>query len=201
VPTVAYSAALSQRIDAFARAGYHLYATDLATGLETYLGFVDRTALNLADVALPDGRYRVRVRAQGCFWLDYRLEERFLVAIEGGVPIYPLPVAADFGHSFQLTDTLLRWNWYAAEDTLAPQDWAIWTSLTSPVNTSGAPQYTVPAGGPGQYTAAIAQGQAPLYVALCARYSSSRGAIVTLDVPEPPPALDSPLNQSARFVP
>jgi hypothetical protein len=200
MPNVAYIARLTQRLDAHALAGYELFCTDLATGIETYLGFLDRDgALSLSGVALPDGRYRVRARASGCFWRGYRYEEKFLVAIQGGVPIYPLPEVLDLGYRYQLTDTVLRWTWFASEDTLAPDDWAIWTSLTEPVNVTGAPQYVVAAGSPGQYTATVAQGNAPLYAVVCARHGATRGAIALLTIPTPPAPIDSPANQSARF--
>jgi hypothetical protein len=200
MPNVAYITRLSQRFDAWVYSGYHVFCTNLATGVEVDLGFVARDGnLSLTGIGLADGRYRVRVRADGGLWMGCRYEAKFLVAIEGGVSIYPLPEVSDISYRYQLTDTLLRWNWFVSEDTLPPADWAIWTSLVSPVNTSGAPQYVTPAGGPGQYSASIAQGPAPLYVAACARYGVIRGAFALLTIPAPPAPIESPANQSARF--
>lgn len=181
------------------RSGYHLYAINQATGAETYLGFVSAAGpLTLAGVSLADGVYEVYARLSGYGWQNYRCISRFPLWISGGEIQTPLPAASAVAATFRYNDTLLTWTWNAQPGTVTPDDWAVWTSLTSPVDTSGAPTHVVSASGTGGYSQALAQGDAPLYVAVCSRLGATKGPLATLTIATPPADLVSPSNQRAR---
>jgi hypothetical protein len=183
--------------NAHTRSGYDLYARDLDTNTETHLGFIDAAGtLSLSGVAMPDGHYEIEVRLSGYFWRQHRHLTRFRVSISGGGPAAALPSVANLAASYNLTDTRLLWNWIAATGESTPDDFAIWTSLTEPVNTAGAPAHTVAATAPGDYAADIAQGAAPLHVSVCSRLGASRGAAALLTIPAPPPDAASPAAQT-----
>lgn len=188
-----------QDFEVHAHSGYQLYAKDLATGVVTALGFIPANGpLELTGVALADGDYEVEVRLQGYFWKDTRCVQRYPLRISGGEIFTPLPSVRNLAYYYNETDTRLSWTWATEVGTQTPTDFAIWTSLTDPVDTSGAPDYTVAASSPGDFSVNIAQAAA-LYVAVAARNGADIGPIALLTVPAPPAALDSPANQFTRF--
>jgi hypothetical protein len=188
---------LHHELVAQSRAGWDVWATNLDTGAETRLGFVAEATMALTGVVLADGHYLVRMRPQGQFWSGYRDDQSWLVAIEGGEVAIPLPLVQNLTYQFRAEDTLLTWNWLATHITFDPSDFGVWTSEVGPPETTGAPDYTVGAYGVGRYSAAIAQGDTPLWVAVRARRGGALGPVGRLELPAPPPLLASPPNQLA----
>lgn len=190
---------LHQDFEALTRSGYTLHARNIVTGTVTALGFVPADGdLQLTGVALADGDYEIEVRLQGYFWNDMRTQKRFPIRVLGGELITPLPTPRNLTYGFPTTDTRVNWSWVTEAGTVTPDDFAIWTSATEPVDTSGAPDYTVEATIPGEYAATIAQTTA-LFVAIAARSGVTKGPVATLAIPAPPELLDSPAGQFARF--
>lgn len=189
---------LVQPLSVFTRAGYLLYAYEMTTGAETYLGFVPSSGpLQLDAVALADGRYWIEVRLSGYCWQEHRILQRFPICISGGVPVEPLPAATDLSYRWDATATYVSWSWTSAPGDGTPIDWAIWTGAADPVDVSGVPAYAVASAGPGRYSKAVAQGAAALYVAIRARNGLDAGPVATLAIPAPPADLASPDNQAA----
>lgn len=190
---------LDLRLDAYAQSGYKLYALNLSTNIETYLGFAPAGGtLQLSGVSLADGSYMIRVTLAGYYWQDERVLQRFPVQIAGGVFVQPLPAISNLAYTFQLAGTLVTWNWLAQPGTVQPTDFALWTGATLPVDQSGAPAYTTAASSPGAYSILIAQA-GPINVAVCARNGSTQGPSQTISIPTPPVTLASPPNQFALF--
>lgn len=181
--------------------GYKLYARNVDTGVETYLGFVSATAapLQLAGVALSDGNYEIVVVLAGYCWPAERQTTRFAVRILGGAVYTPLPALAGLTYAYTETQTNLVWSWIAATGEDTPDDFAIWTAAALPVSTAGAPAYVVAAAGAGSYGQLITQGAAILYVAACSRKGAVKGPFALLTIPAPPGDVTSPDNQAAHY--
>jgi hypothetical protein len=188
-------------LSAWEPSGYRIYALNLATNAETYLGFVESAAapLQLAGVALADGQYEILIRLANRQWKDARQVARFPVTIAAAAVSTPLPMPTGLDYTYGLTDTTLAWLWIERAGEEEPDDFAVWVSATTPVNTSAAPDYVVPAAGPGNYSQVITQGAAAVYVAICARKGASRGPEALLTVPTPPADVASPPNQAAYY--
>lgn len=190
---------LHQDFEALTRSGYSIHAKDIVTGTVTDLGFVPADgALQLTGVAIADGDYEIEVRLHGYFWNDMRTQKRFPIRVSGGELITPLPTPRNLTYGFPTTDTRINWVWLTEAGTVAPDEFAIWTSATEPVDTSGPPDYTVPATVVGEYAATIAQTTA-LFVAIAARSGATKGPVATMAIPEPPELLDAPAGQFATF--
>ena len=192
--------ALRQDLHAFARAGYRLFAADLATGQETELGFVPADGpLTLAGVTLADGDYEIRLRSDGSYWRNARHTTAYPVSIEGGEIVTPLPAVTNLRHTRIGDAVLLTWTWHPTASTQAPDDFAIWTAASEPVDTTGDPDQVIPARHPGGYATTIPNATAPLHAAIRARRAGKAGPLTTLAIPAPQTVLASPGNQSARF--
>ena len=192
--------ALGQDLHVLASSGYRLFAVNLATGEETYLGFMPAEGpLALAGVELADGDHEIRVRADGGYWRDARYATVFPLSIEGGEIVAPLPTVTGLKYSRTAASLLLSWTWLASGGTQTPRDFAIWTAASQPVDTSGAPDQTVPTLAPGGYSTALPDSTETLHVALCARRDSRKGSISTIAIPAPETSIASPDNQTAWF--
>jgi hypothetical protein len=188
---------LSQELTAFQRGGWEVWATNLDTGAESSLGFIRDGVGTLTGVTLADGYFLVRTRPSGCFWGAYQEERSWLIVVQDGELATPLPLIQTLAYQFRREDTLVWWQWIPTHITFDPTDFAVWTSETEPVDTSGDPTYTIGAGGTGRYSVGIVQGANPLYVAVRARRGSAAGPLGLLSIPTPPPQLPSPSNQLA----
>jgi hypothetical protein len=188
-------------LQAQVREGYKLYARNVDTGVETYLGFIaaDASPLQLAGVGLADGNYEIVVILAGYCWPAQRQTTRFAVRILGGAVYTPLPALAGLTYAYTETQTNLLWSWIAATGEETPDDFAIWTSAALPVPTGGAPAYVVTAAGAGAYSQLITQGAAILYIAACSRKGATKGPFAQLTIPAPPADVTSPDNQAAHY--
>ena len=66
-------------------AGWYIVARNVATDVETELGFIAEGATTLTDVALADGTYEVEARASSLFWDDARSGKRVTIVVVAGV--------------------------------------------------------------------------------------------------------------------
>lgn len=197
---VVREAALGQDLHALVRSGYRLFAVNLATGEETYLGFMPAEGpLALAGVELADGDHEIRVRADGGYWRDARYAKAFPLRIEGGEIVAPLPAVTGLTYSRTAASLMLSWTWRAGGGTQTPRDFAIWTASSQPVDTSGDPDEIVPALAPGGYSTTLPDSTDTLHVALCARRDGRKGPISTIAIPGPETSIASPDNQTAWF--
>ncbi len=197
---VARETMFGQNLHAFARSGYRLFALNLATGEEASLGFLPADGpLTLDDVALADGDYEIRVRADGCYWRDARYTTAYSLSIEGGEIVAPLPSITGLKYSRGTESLMISWTWLTASGTQTPQDFAIWTDTSLPVDTSSEPMQTVAALAPGGYSTTIPDEVEAFYVAVCARRDDRKGPVSTLAIPTPESAITSPQNQTAWF--
>ena len=192
---------LAQRLQADAAEGYRLYARNVDTGVEIYLGFVaaDADPPELSGVALADGNYEIIVFLSGYAWPAERQTMRFPVRIVAGEIFTPLPAVAGLTYAWTLTQTNLIWSWLTTPGEETPDDFAIWASPDFPVVTTGDPDYIVPAAGAGTYTQAIAQGAEILYVAACARKGAVQGPFAQLQIPAPAADVAAPDGQAAHY--
>ena len=186
-------------LNIWAPAGYSLYAKALATGTETYLGFIaaDAAPLQLAGVNLADGDYELQVRVAAHGWSEHRCVSRWPVRVAGGAIVEIPPGIRNLDYSYTDTQTLVSWSWVTEPGTVDPDDFAVWLSASSPVNTSGAPDHVVTATAPGTYSQLIAQGAAVLYAAVCARVGATKGPVSEIEIPAPPVDVATPDNQAA----
>jgi hypothetical protein len=190
---------LRQDLHAFAREGYRLFAVDLATGDETYIGFLPANGpLTLSDVAIADGDYEIRVRADGCYWRDARYATAFPMTIEGGEIAAPLPALTGLKYS-RGESVLISWSWLASGGTQTPQDFALWTATSLPVDTSGEPDQVVPVLAPGGYSTTIPDSTETRHVAVRARRDGKTGPVSTITIPAPEIPVESPDNQTSWF--
>lgn len=197
---VARETMFGQNLHAFARSGYRLFALNLATGEEASLGFLPADGpLTLDDVALADGDYEIRVRANGCYWHDARFTTAFPITIEGGEIAAPRPAITGLKYSRVGESLLISWTWLASDATQTPHDFALWTDTSLPVDTSGEPIQTVAALAPGGYSTTIPDSTETRHVAACARRDGKKGPVSTITVPAPEIPIESPDNQTAWF--
>lgn len=190
----------AQPLDAFASAGYRVFAFDLESGEETELGFVAESGpLELTGITLPDGNYLIRIRADGHFWRGARFSAEFPVRFDSGAMAAQLPAVENLAALAQGALVYLSWNWEMIDGGLPPSDFAIWISAIEPVDTSGDPIVVVTAGAPGSLTAALDSITVASFAAVCARNGSARGPVATIAVEAPDAAIDSPLNQGVRW--
>jgi len=188
------------------KAGYTCEAVNVATGAVTDLGFIDAGAspLELSGINLAPGTYDLRFWLAGYQWQDWLQGQTLRVHIEGSpggiVEVEgSRPPALEWcspAYDQTISRTVLYWVWREQFGTLLPDDFAIWISTTSPVNTSGEPTATVLAETPREYDYPFTQEQ-QVYVAICARQGSTRGPYLTLTVPYAFTDPDNPLGQFA----
>lgn len=193
---------LAQELHAFARPGLRVFALNLETDVETELGFVTSSASQyLADIALDDGVYELRVRADGHYWRDARFLSVARVTILDGEIATQLPAILNLAYLIQAGTVYLSWSWEIPTGTTSPAEFAIWTSATDPADVSGAPDYIIPAIAPGAVTTIIAGTLDTQYVSVRTRRDTFLGAVSSIAIVPPDVAIDSPDNQSARYVP
>lgn len=123
-----------------------IYATNQATQVLTFLGYVTGTAGTLTDVALADGFYTIEVRSSGNYWTEARARITFDVEIDGGVVVSSgipniINLRAERGLDFQ---TVLKWSSTYTAD-VADLNFAIFESATPSIDVSGVPDYILPA--------------------------------------------------------
>jgi hypothetical protein len=187
--------ALRSDLHIFATPGYRVYACNLATLVETELGFVSDAGGTISGASLADGDYEIRIRAEGYYWRDARYQTRHTVKIESGAIVTPIPAVE--GLTYERANAKLYLQWSCSVSL--PEDFAIWVSASNPVVTTGTPDYTVTATTLGGYQLEITDDAAIQYVAMCARSSPRRGPEATLTIPAPVPSIASPLNQRAHY--
>lgn len=191
---------LRQDLHAFARAGYRLFAMNLTTGQETELGFIPSDGpLTLTDIALADGDYEIRVRSDGSYWRDARHATAFPLSIEDGEIVAPLPPVTNLRHTRVGDAILLSWTWHPTTGTQAPRDFAIWTSPSEPVDTTGEPDQVVTTLQPGGYSTGLPEATEPFHAAIRARRDNREGPLATIAIPALHIPLVSPDNQTAWF--
>jgi len=191
---------LQQHFEAWARLGYRCVARNVATDVETDLGFIDADAspLQLAGLALADGTYDIIFYAAGYWWEDTRQIQVYRVTITGGAPpANPQPPFVANG-DYELADgeVVLSWDYLDQLGAADPDDFALWFGVASPVDTSGDPDDTVTAIEPRTYRAREPHTQAGFW-AIRARSGAVNGPVLEIQIPAPAGAITTPDNQRA----
>jgi len=171
----------------FVSDGWMIYARDVATGTITELGFIESGETTLS-ASLADGTYDIEARPNGNYWDDCRVAKVMRVTVSGGAVSAeaPVPVSNLAAKDLKKYGRDITWTWFSTFGASDPHDFAIWISDTSPVVTSGDPDYTMIAGVAGRVHLFRYAQVAAKYVAVCARDSSgNKGAVseLTLDYP------------------
>lgn len=194
-------AASASRRDALVLPGWSVYARDTATDQALFLGFIpsDADPKEIVDVPIPDGVYEIEVRPSEWFWQECRGRKVVTLITDpsgGGGPASGLPVIQNLRREIVSFQSVVKWN-VAAE--LAPEafEFGLWFGPTSPVDTSGPPNQTMPyVAGQGAYQITRAQTAAE-YVAVAAFTATERGEVAEIFLPWDTVAPESPSNQYA----
>jgi len=191
------------RHHAFVPPGWSLVARNAATGETIPLGFIDADAdpKQLVDAPLPDGVWEIDARPSEWFWDDTRGRRAITLVIGevGGDLLGGLPFIQDLrreiGTTFKIT---LRWR-VAGEYGGGDFDFGLWFSPTSPVDTSGDPDQTIPHfSGQGDYAYTHVQTDEE-FVAVAAFTDTDMGPVSELELPWESDAPISPPNQLATW--
>lgn len=165
--------ALRADLDVFASDTYRVILRNLLTGEETVLG----TGTSLADVEIADGDYVLRVEADGRFWQGARFRTEYAVSISGGELVVALPPIVGLRAQVSGTTMNVGWKIEPLAGTSAPEDFAVWVSDTSPVNTAGSPAAVATWTGIGGYLVQLASSPTVLFIAVAARLGAQRGPV------------------------
>ncbi len=189
----------SARCDSMVEPGWHVYARDPATGEETFLGFVEQDAdpAVLTDVVLADGVWELEARPSEFFWQACRTRRVATLIITGGmIESTGLPVILDLRREIDSGFSLIRWS-IAGVYSLGEFTFGLWYSTTTPVDTSGAPDETMPYfADQSDYLVPHSQ-TANEHVAVAAFTGSEVGPVAELSMPWDTSALVSPPDQHA----
>lgn len=162
------------------------------------VGFIDESASppELTGIAMADGRHEIEVRPSKNFWTPRVPESRWAGEVSGGTLLAAKPDAVQALRALVETGTPdnveILWDYHGRFGTVDPDEFALWTSATTPVDVSGAPDQTVEFSEDGAYHMFLTL-SADRYVAIRARTSTLDGPVsevlVDLDatVPVTPP--------------
>lgn len=178
--------------------GYQVYYREVEATSWTLAGFIPETddPLQIALPTLADGEYEIKVVLQGCHWDGMEDIKRGRFKLSGGVLLATLPQIYNLGYGYG-TKTTVTWLHKRQHGVDAPGEFALWTSVSTPVDTSGVPEATVPADGYRRYAISITQVTA-LYVAVAARFVLQKGPVTEIYVPLPAALPDEPTGQFAE---
>ncbi len=191
--------ALGSRHDVLVLPGWHLFARNTVTSIETYLGWIpsDATPKKLTDIPLPDGTYEIEVRPSQFFWQACRGRKVVTMVATGGSIKVGLPAIQDLASS--ISDGVTTITWKVAQVQAGDFQFGLWFSPTSPVDTFGAPDQVVgyyP--GVGDYQAIRAQ-YVTEYIAVSAWTATDKGPVFEVLLPWNPASVGSPSDQNARL--
>jgi len=186
----------------FTADGWHVYAVDVSTGAETYLGFIDAadSPLQITGASLTDdATYRIEARPAGRFWPECRTRRAYALRLESGGAVATtsgLPVAEGLDATVGAAGTRIVWRAAASAGRTATQ-WAVWFSGSSPVDTSGAPDATLDYSAEREAVVTRIQ-SASEYVAVAARDAGGdKGEVSELALPWDSTAPGRPQGQRA----
>lgn len=154
-----------------------IYATNTITEVTTLLGELLPGQTTLADVALADGQYVIEVRSSENYWDETQSRIRFPVEILTGVveAVGIPPINVLISTITRAFSTKLFWEIPDAA-FIEGMTFGIWVSATSPVDVSGAPDFTTVAyDGLGQYSF-ITQQTVDKYYAVAAIAGTEQGS-------------------------
>lgn len=184
--------------------GYNVYATNVATQVTTFLGFIDGNVspLELTGITLADATYDLEFRLSGHYWGEQRFTEKFRVEILAGAPVVAAPPPLLDVTTEQFNDSVrLRWRFEQSFGTLVPDEFGIWTDTVGPPVTTGAPDFTEPAFEPRAYETVLDQAGMALFIAIAARTLGVNGPVSNVSEPTPLTAPSPPDNQFAEEEP
>jgi len=196
---------LDQGHDIWTRSGYRIVAYDVDTETETELGWIAAGGnLTLEFATLEEGTYEIRVYLSGYIWQDWRLALTYYIKMEStGSPgeatvteIAP-PVLKWLDIEQIYGRTIIGWEYLGELGVLPPDQFYIWISDTSPVDTSGDPTAKEISFGTGTYTYELTH-TAIQYVALSAVQKDDIGTAITQTIPWPWTTVESPPVQFAH---
>jgi len=196
-PRGAHSASL---LSAYTRPGWALWATDIATDLVTFLGFIDEGSTTLPAVALADGTYNIEARPWRWLWRDCRSATYMRVTISGGAIVAEVPPPVEDLRAADLTGwgRDISWTWLALWGTVTPVDFGLWFSASTPVNTAGAPDATLTARTAGANHMYRYAQPAARYVAVAARDATpTKGPVSEIYLDYPSGSISAPERQWA----
>lgn len=194
-------AVLPVRHNSLVPPGWSIYARDTATNAALFLGFIpaDADPKQLVDVPIPDGVWEIEVRPSEWFWRECRGRKVVTLVTDpagGGGPVSGLPAIQNLRREIVNFQSVIQWN-VAAEYAPGAFEFGLWFGASSPVDTSGPPDVTVPyTAGQGAYQATRAQAAAE-HVAVAAFTATQRGDVAELLLPWDTIAPVSPANQFA----
>ncbi len=176
--------------------GNSVFARD-SLNILTKLGFIPATDPQvLTDVPLADGVYELEVRPSGSYWRETTGKKLLSVTITGGVVEFSgIPFIQNL-QSLILTSFATRVIWDVGEEfDLQSISFGVWRSATSPVDVSGAPDFTVIGiNGIGRYKQDFQQ-TGPEFVAVAAFTDSEQGKESEIALPWDSIAPPSPNEQ------
>jgi hypothetical protein len=174
---------------------YKLYATNLATAEEAYLGFIPEGINYLNNIVLADGRYRIDLKVDGRLWENCRTVRSAFITIGGGLPSVVLPDIKNLVSETQ--DVRSRLVWSVNPDFESGFNFGIWFSSTSSIDISDTPDVTISyCHGQAEYSYIRRQTEGQ-YVAVAAYKESERGIPSEIYQPWDTIPPDSPENQYA----
>jgi len=184
-----------------AKPGWAIYARNLADDSEALLGFVDADASPkmISDVALADGDYEITARASNLFWHDARDGKCLTVSVSGGVvSVQKLPAIANLRREIRRGTPRLMWSVENDYDPPASMVFGIWISGSTPVVTSGDPDYTVPYfSGQADYFRTYTQATSQ-YAAVAAKTDTETGPVTEIEIAWSTTLPNSPPNQTVE---
>ena len=191
----AYTTSIDLRHDIYTRAGYEVYAREMASPFRLRsLGFIADGDTTLDNVTLPDGDWEIEARPCGRLWKNLRSTKTVRLTLSGGAISSSLPGIVGVSSRRWQGRTAIMFTVPDTYDTDVA-DVALWFSSSSPVDTSGDPDATVDASGAGVYQYLYDQSEL-IYVALRARDSlENKGAVAEMLLPWVPASVDGPDDQ------
>ncbi|MGL6194850.1 MAG: hypothetical protein ACRC2T_08520 [Thermoguttaceae bacterium] len=127
----------------FVKPGWRIIATDISTGTEHEIGFIDADSANreISGVWLPDGDYEISVLTSSLFWKDTLGCETRLLKISENDEISPLPIIYNLRTSVSNGTRTVSWS--AGKSEVGDCVFGVWFSQNTPVDTSSPPDKAV----------------------------------------------------------
>jgi len=184
-----------QHLEVWKKLGYFCYAKNTATNVETYLGFIayDASPKQLINLVLADGTYDIIVRMSGYIWREVEYYKRCRIKITGGVAKNIKPVYVSNGGYLQDEDeAIIEFDYLEQLGATEPTQFGIWIGAASPVDTSGAPDYTINNLGNQKYRVRVSYTVAQVVAIRSVDVDGNKGEQLEITLPVPATTPDSP---------
>jgi hypothetical protein len=174
-----------------------VFATNIITDVEYYIGFAQADTMELSDVPLADGTYQIEARPTDLLWDNCRVRKMFTVTVAAGVlQSFGYPIIQNLDREIVNGQNTITWS-VSGEYYAITFDFGLWLSEVTPVVLTGAPSYTMShSTNKSSYKKIIVQTDNK-YLAVAAYSGVVRGVSSELYLPWSDTALSSPINQMA----